>query len=289
MYRRLQGARAVSVSVVTDSAAGLPPEVAERYGITVVPAWLVIGGEQRREDEVPPREVLERWDEGVSTSVPTPADFVDAVRRSGGGDGTVVLTVAGALTGINRSAEIAARELGEGVRVLDTGTGVGSQALIAVAAARAAAAGATLEEVVDVAESVGRRVMLVATLSDLEHLVRSGRVPGLARWAGRQLNLNPIVELGAGRVRPLRPSLSREAAFERMIARVRRNAPAGDAILHAVAFHSLEPDVAERLLKRVTDGAATGDVFVGAFGAAMVSHAGPGVVGLSWWWEETPG
>ena len=129
---------------------------------------------------------------------------------------------------------------------------------------------------------------LVATISSLDHLVRSGRVPGIAGWAGRRLNINPLFEFRGGSVRRLRPALSREAALDRIVQLVRRDAPAGDGPkrLHVAALHTLARDVADDLLARIaaTDDLAT--AFVGEFGPVMVVHTGPGLAGLAWWWEQ---
>ena len=130
------------------------------------------------------------------------------------------------------------------------------------------------------------RVRLVATISSLDHLVRSGRVPGIAGWAGRRLGINPLFEFRGGAVRRLRPALSREAALDRIVQLVRRDAPAdGGGRLHVAALHALARDVAEDLLARVVaeDRAAT--AFIGEFGPVMVVHTGPGLAGLAWWWE----
>jgi hypothetical protein len=54
------------VSVITDSAAALPVEVAERAEIAVVPLRLVLGGRSFRDGELDPREVLARAAEGVT-------------------------------------------------------------------------------------------------------------------------------------------------------------------------------------------------------------------------------
>lgn len=276
----------MTVSIVTDSAATLPEDLAAERGVTRVPVWLVVGGEQVRETQLTGQQVLDRWDEGISTSAPTPEDFAEVIEDRMTPDGVLVLTVSSALTGINQSAQIAARDVDGPVRVMDTGTGVGAEALIVLAAARSAAGGASLEEVEAEAQRVARETLLVATLGDLSHLVRSGRVPGIARWAGRQLNLNPIVELGAGKVRPLRPAFNRDTALERIVARIKRNQPDDGASLHVVAFHSMDPEPAEHMLKQVTSTIEPGEAFVGEFGPAMVTHAGPGVVGMSWWWER---
>ena len=98
------------------------------------------------------------------------------------------------------------------------------------------------------AREVIERVRLVATISSLDHLVRSGRVPGIAGWAGRRLNINPLFEFRGGSVRRLRPALSRGAALDRIVQLVRRDAPAageGRNRLHVAALHALAREVAD--------------------------------------------
>ena len=76
------------------------------------------------------------------------------------------------------AAELAGQELsGTEIRVFDSTAAAGSQALIALEAARAAYRGAALEEVESVARHVSSRVRLVAYLDTLEYIHRGGRVP----------------------------------------------------------------------------------------------------------------
>ena len=85
-------------------------------------------------------------------------------------------------------------------------------------------------------------VRLVATLSSLDHLVRSGRVPGVAGWAGRRLGINPLFEFRGGKVLRLRPALSQEGALDRIVAMVRRSRPdeaGAEPRLHVAALHAL--------------------------------------------------
>jgi DegV family protein with EDD domain len=169
------------------------------------------------------------------------------------------------------------------VRVLDSATAGGAEALVVLAAARAASSGASLAEVEAHARSVAREVRLVASVPNLDHLVRSGRVPGVAGWAGRRLGINPLFEFRGGRVKRLRPALSREAALERMVSMVTRGERSG-ARLHLGALHALAPETATELFDRVA-GLDPTEAFVGEFGPVMVVHTGPGLAGLAWWWE----
>ena len=162
-------------------------------------------------------------------------------------------------------------------------TAAGAQALVVLAAARAANAGLSLDDVARVATDVAARVRLVATVPDLEHLVRSGRVPGIAGWAGRTLGLSPLFEFRTGKVHRLRPARGVDAAYDRLVARFRRDA-VPDCRPHVVALHALAPEAAQALLDRVGD-ADPVESFTSEFGSVMVVHAGPGLVGLAWWWE----
>ena len=76
----------MSVAVVTDSSAYLPDELVEGYGIHVVPLYVVLAGRSGREGwDISPTDVaraLAVRGQHVSTSRPTPGDFVAAYRRA---------------------------------------------------------------------------------------------------------------------------------------------------------------------------------------------------------------
>ncbi len=274
----------MTVAVVTDSAAALPPELAARDNVTVVPMWLTVRGEAELEGTRGLEELV--VEEQVTTSAPTPGEFEHAVKEAlSGSDGVVVLTIAGSMSATYQAAVVAGDAVGGPVRVVDTATAGGAEALVVLAAAHAAALGASLDEVADAARHVIARVRLIATVPTLDHLVRSGRVPGLAGWAGNRLGINPLFEFRGGKVRRLRPALSREAALDRIVGLVHRSRVPG-ARLHVAALHALALDVAEELLARVATAEAPTESFIGEFGPVMVVHVGPGLAGLAWWWDD---
>jgi DegV family protein with EDD domain len=277
----------VTVAVVTDSAAALPPDLSARHDVAVVPMWLTVRGEAELEGTRGLEELV--VEEHVTTSAPTPGEFEHAIKDGlAGSDGVVVLTIAGSMSATFQAAVLAGESVGGPVRVVDTATAGGAEALVVLAAARAAASGASLDEVVDAARHVISRVRLIAAVPTLDHLVRSGRVPGLAGWAGNRLGINPLFEFRGGKVRRLRPALSRDAALDRIVGLVHRSRVPG-ARLHVAALHALALDVAEGLLARVTAAESPTMSFVGEFGPVMVVHTGPGLAGLAWWWDDQTG
>jgi DegV family protein with EDD domain len=277
----------VSVSIVTDSAASLPADLAARHGVTVVPLSLTLGGISYRDGDLDLSELLARVAEGVTTSAPSPGEVAKAVEECLGEDGVVVLTIAGTMSGTFDAARVGAALVEGTVRVIDTETAAGAEGLVVLAAAARAASGASLDEVQATAEHVRERVRLVATVDTLDHLVRSGRVPGIAGWAGRSLGLNPLFEFRRGHPKPLRPALSRPAALGRMVGALLNSRVPG-ARLHLAALHAGAPELAERLLEQVRAEIEPAAEFVGSFSPVMVVHTGPGLVGLAWWWDEGP-
>ncbi|HET9731867.1 MAG TPA: DegV family protein [Acidimicrobiales bacterium] len=273
------------VAVVADTASALPADLAAREGVILVPMGLSIGGQPVAEADITGAELFRRFGEGITTSGPSPGDYATALEAMGGvGRPVLIVTLAASLSSSHRAATVASDGYPGPVCVLDSGSAAGAEALIALAAARAAAAGGDLTTVEKTAREAAANVRLVGSLSTLEFLVRGGHLPGVAGRAAQRVNLNPVIELRDGKVRPLRPAFSRDAALERILAIWRRARPASGR-LHIVAMHGVDSGDAERLLQRVADEAEPATAFLSGFGTTMVAHTGPSLVGLSWWWE----
>ena len=285
----------MTVTVVTDSAAALPPDLVARYDIRVVPLVLQVGADRYRDGEIGLDELVRRFDEPISTAAPSPGEFATVIadaRRTGP---VVTLTVAAGMSSTHDSAKLAAKLVTDNdprgtappepdVAVLDTGTAAGAQGLVVLAAAGAAAEGADQDEVVATAERVAGRVRLAASVADLERLARSGRVPDAARWIGDRLGVRPLFEFRDGRARPLRPAFSTEAALDRIVQRCAAGAGRG-ARLHVTVLHALNPEAAATLAERV-QALDPVSFLVGPFSPVMVAHTGRGLAGLAWWWED---
>ncbi len=281
----------MTVAVVTDSAASLPMELVEQHRIVVVPMALVIDGEIRPDTSVPMPELLEQLPSGrVSTSGPAPGAFaaaIDEARRMA--DDVVVLTLSAEMSSTYSAAEMAAGLEPGSVRVIDTRTAAGGEGLVALAAARRGLDGADIDEVEETVRTVIERVHLVATLDDLEHLVRSGRVPNLARRAANALNAKPLFEFHDGAAHGLAPAHGERAARRHIVERCLADRPAeGAGRLHLAVLEAEAPDRARLLLDEVLAEVPDADWFIGSFGPVMVVHVGPGITGLAWWWEPTP-
>jgi DegV family protein with EDD domain len=283
----------VSVTVVTDSAAALPADLAARHGVRVVPLWLHVGDERHRDGDIDLDALVARFDEPITTAAPSPGEFATVIAEANRRGPVLVLTIAARMSSTYDAAQLAAKLLADdaepgaagdrGITVVDTGTAAGAQALVVLAAAEAAEAGGDLAAVTAAAERVAGRVRLAATVADLERLAASGRVPEAARWIGDRLGVRPLFEFRDGRAKPLRPAFSTEAALDRVVARCAAGATPG-ARLHVTVLHALAPESADRLVAAVARLDPI-SCLVGPFSPVMVAHTGRGLAGLAWWWD----
>lgn len=279
----------MTTAIAVDSAASLPRELVERYGIEVVPMTVVIDGKSRPDTEVTTEELLTSLATGgVTTSGPNPAEWTSAIERAlERADEVVALTVSAEMSSTYGTAKLGASAIGEAVHVVDTCSAAGGEGLVTLAAARLAERGATAAEIVTELERVIGRMHLVATVDSLDHLVRSGRVANITGAAANAMRVNPLFEFRDGAARALHPAIGKRAAEQRIVRSCVTSRPR-DAVnpkLHVAALEAACPDRAQSLLRAVLDEVPDADGFIASFGAVMLVHVGPGLVGLAWWWE----
>lgn len=275
------------IAVVTDSVACVPPELVERYDIHVVPFHVIWDGNDYRDGvDLTPAEFYQFFaqDKAFPTTVqPSPADFTTTYARlSNKVEGIVSIHVPAELTGAINIARTAAQEAASvPVRIVDSRMATMAQGFIVLEAARTAAAGGTLEEVVATAEAMIPRVDFFATLHDLKHLHRGGRIGEAATLLGSKLSINPILSLAHGRVRVLGVVRTRRSAVEKMIEMMWDQA--GERPLHYSVFHGDALAEARRTAQEIQSRFNCVEFYITEFTPVMGAHTGPGVIGLAFY------
>ncbi|MCZ2824543.1 MULTISPECIES: DegV family protein [unclassified Modestobacter] len=276
----------MSVAVVTDSTAYLPANVVEHYGIEVVPLYVVLAGRSGREgSDVTSAEVarsLSVRGGHVSTSRPTPGDFVAVYRRllDGGADRLVSVHLSGELSGTWDAARVAAAQVGEHlVTVLDSRSAAMGTGFAVLAAARAAADGASAAEVADAARETAAATRTFFVVDTLEHLRRGGRIGAAAALLGGALAVKPVLHVTDGQVVALEKVRTSARALNRLVQRAVD--VAGDAPVAAAVHHLAAPERAQRLADQLAARLpALTELYVSELGAAVGAHVGPGAVGV---------
>jgi DegV family protein with EDD domain len=279
------------IAIVTDSVACVPTDLVEEYDIHVVPFHVLWDGDDFKDGvDLTPAEFYRLFGENKAyptTSQPSLADFVRTYARlSETAEGIVSIHIPAELTGVVSVAKTAAREAASvPVVVIDTGLATIAQGFVVLEAARAAASGATLDEVVAVAESMLPRVHFYATLDDLKHLHRGGRIGEAATLLGSKLRINPILSLENGKVRVFAVVRTRRTAVEKMLDMMWQHV--GERPLHASVFHGDALTEAERIAEEIHGRFNCVEFYITEFTPVMGAHTGPGVLGLAFYAEET--
>ncbi|MBI2854292.1 MAG: DegV family EDD domain-containing protein [Chloroflexi bacterium] len=162
-----------NVTIVTDTMSCLPDNLYKEYGIFVSPLSLNINGKGYRDKEDMTSEQFWKMFPSIkdfTTSTVSPGDMADLFRKAAKKtDSIACIVVSAALTGVY-SAAGQAKDLvksefpGLEITVVDSKTAAGAEGFAVLEAARAAAAGKDLAEVVTVAEDVARRSSLLVAM-----------------------------------------------------------------------------------------------------------------------------
>jgi DegV family protein with EDD domain len=158
-----------------------------------------------------------------------------------------------------------------------------AQGFIAIAAAQAAAAGASLDEVAKAAKAMIPRVNLYATLETLQYLARSGRVPAALALLGAALQVQPVFTIKNGTVDLIARVRTRTRAIEHIVECVAAHLDGG--ALHAAVFHADVPHDAEALAQELHQHFACRELLTTEFTPVMGTHTGPGTLGVAFYSE----
>jgi DegV family protein with EDD domain len=281
-----------NIAVVADTSACLPPSLIEEYAITQVPLAYLIDGELYHDGQLTPEDFQQRLEAAkgaATTTVPAPGEFLDIFRRlhREGRDRILCLTLSSRYSGTYSAAlngaELASRELpGLTIRVVDTGGLAMTHGFAVLAAARAAASGAGLDEAAAIATSVGDRAYLVGPLDTMRFLVKSGRVPWIVNWAASLLDIKPVLAAAGGEVRSFGRARTMANALNRIMRYLEERAGPPEQ-LHVAVMHFGAPDRAEELANRVRECVHPAELHVTEFTPVMSVHTGPGFVGLAFY------
>jgi len=288
------------VAIVTDSSANLPPELAQQWHISVVPALLVFRGETFHDGlDITPGE-LYRWLRAnkriPTTSAPSIGDFLRVYATLGQEAAGIISSHPPPQLTATYGTAVAASQLVDDVeiRVISSDTVAMGQGFVVLEAARAAAAAhergdpapAAMDAVVARAAEVASRVNLMAAIDTLEYLHRGGRIGSAATLLGTALQIKPILYVANGRTEVLAKPRTRAKATQFMLQQMAGQVDSRR--LHAAVLHADAPEEAEQLRQRIAQQFDCAELYVAEFTPVMGAHTGPGLLGVAFYAEPSP-
>ncbi len=274
----------MKIGIVTDSTADLPAYLIEQHDIQVVPAIVVMEGEEYEDGIAISREEfynrLPSLHTPPTTAAPSIGDFAAPYETllTNGCDHILSIHAASQLTTIINAARQAAQEFPHKVTCIDSESlslGLGFQVL---AAAEESESG--LQSAMEAIESTKRRLQVIAALDTMEYLKRSGRVPGTVAALGGLLSIKPMIELKDGEVKAIGAVRTTKQADERVLNFL---LGIGDmdrlAVLHTNAEPRAKQLLAE-LMNRVRQSIPRDILFVNVT-SVIGTHVGPNGLGFA--------
>lgn len=276
------------IAVITDTDASLPPAVAARYGIRQVPINIHFGEEVLATGvDIDDARLFERVDrEGrlPTTSAPSPGQFLEAYQAAfaDGADAIACFCVSSAISATYQAA-VSGRELlpDKPIVVVDTLSISMAQGFMAIAAAEAAQAGASLDEVVAAAREVGSRAHVFGALSTLKYLAMSGRVGHVAAGFGNLLNIKPVLTLRNGKLELLERVRTRSKSLARVV-ELAVEAAAGRPIARMAVLHVNVLDEAKEFEAQLRAALpCPEEILIAEMTPGLSVHTGAGLLGVA--------
>lgn len=287
----------VPVAIVTDSGASLPETsdiLLNTSILRVVPQQIVVDGQSFLDGQgITHRQFyrsLPDMKTMPTTSAPSPASFAEAFRSATvEGMSVLCITVSPEFSSTYRAANLAlglvkAEQPGADIQIVDSETAAGGQGLIVLEAVRLATAGYSIDQISNVLKRLTPQVRLLAFLDTLRFLWKSGRVPVIAHWGTRLLQIKPLFEMHRSNVKVIARVRSRRRALTRMVDLSLRDV--GSRKAHIAVLHGDDPVGADDIRTRFRMECNAPEIYVSEFSPVMGAHTGPGLLGVAYWVED---
>lgn len=284
------------VKIVGDTTSGLSNSFAETHNIPIIPQVIIFGETSYLEgveitygtfmEKLRAAEVLPK------TAAPPPELFTEVFEQCAHDDEPVVCVLpSAAVSGTVRSAMVGrqmAVELGNpnlDVRIVDTGMIASPVATLLRLAAEWAEAGESADAIEARMQAMSARGKIYFLVDTLKYLAMGGRIGGAAALLGSMLQVKPVLTFKGGEIDTFEKVRTHRRAVERLKQLVVEQIAPGEqgylSLMHAAA-----EDEAAALADYFRERLNLVDIPILAVPPAVVTHGGPGVLGVGFFQED---
>ncbi|MBM3144340.1 MAG: DegV family protein [Chloroflexi bacterium] len=279
------------IAIVTDSSAYIPESASRGLDVSVIPLWLLWEGKSFRDGvDIDPATFYKRLRVAKTlptSSQPTVGEFVsffeEVLTRA---DAIVNVLVSSKISGTIDNARQAISELPErDIRLVDALSSSMGLGLSVLAAARAAAAGESIEQVVAAAEAMRERVNFLFVVDTLEYLHKGGRIGGAKRLLGTALNVKPILQFIDGQIDSLTQARTKRKAIAQIL-EIAEERLGGQGMMEAAIVDIDCPDEGDLVANMVEQRFSPSVIHRSMVSPVVGTHVGPGAIGFAFYAED---
>jgi len=283
------------VAIMTDTVAAIPKDMAQKYSIEVVPFYIIMDGRSCIETDIDKDQLytrLKQKENLPTTSAPSPQDFLLAYQKlSKNAESILHISMSSAWTNAYAAAiegkEMAREKLPHTtIEVIDTKTVMCPELLIVLGAAKAAAQGKNLEEVLQLVNDMIHRVNHLSTRDSLFYLDKGGRVFEAKSWAEAESKtiFRAIAAVDAstgGIMKPVARAKTKGQIMKKMVDIIKERV--GDKKLHIAIGHSNVPEEAEQFKQMLLSQFQCDELHIVDAAAVIVLYNGRGLIDLGFY------
>ena len=194
----------MSIKITATSTCDLPPELLERYQITMVPLYVSFGGNTYKDGlEAGPEDIFRHVEGGgqlPSTAAVNIADYQELFEElSPKYDAVLHITIGSEFSSCYQNALVAAEDYNN-VYVVDSRNLTAGQGLLAVEAAIAAERGDSIEDILKLLDGLVDKVDTTFVVDKLDYLAKGGRCSSVVALGANLLKLKPCINLVDGKM-----------------------------------------------------------------------------------------
>ena len=275
------------VAILTDSTAYVPQEYVDSLPIQVIPLSVVWEDKSYRDGiDMKVEDFYTRL--AKSSVLPTTSQVsVNAYQEMfkkllDEGYQVLTLPISSGISGSVYSAFQAKESFKtDPIEVIDTKLVSMALTFQVLTAARAAKAGASLEECKNLAIKVYDHIGVYFTVETLKYLHMGGRIGGAQRLLGTALRIKPILSIRDGKIDAVKSAITSAKAIEAMINLVEKDV-AGKTPIRLSVFHANVPELAQSLLDRLIKQFNPEEAILSWVSPVVGSHVGPGTISIAY-------
>ena len=274
----------MTIKIITDSVADIPPQVARELEITVIPLIVSFGTEVYRDGvDLTTEEFYEKLADSKAlptTGAPAPGIFAEAYDKLAEETDEIIAIIVSSKVSATYEAAVQGKELRKSkcrLEIIDSLRGIMGEGLVVIATAKAAQAEVSLDELVSMTlRNIPRSDMRIA-FDTLEYLRRGGRIGAAQAFMGSMLKVNPILTLNDNGVQPIARGHSRAKAIDYLY-----NFAMSYSHIDEMAIEdATTPEEAEMLAERLSSRFPKERIYRTKVSPVVGTHVGPRVLNIA--------
>ena len=279
----------MAIKIVTDSTSYIPEEFINKYDISVVSLNVIMNGKSIREVDLDNETFYRQMEESTeipSSSQPSPDEiyntFENIIKE---GNSIVGIFISSDMSGTISSANLIKNMLLEKyptahIEIIDSRSNCMQMGYVAIEAAKAAAAGKSMEEVINVCTSVINNSRFLFTPDTLDYLKKGGRIGGASALLGTLFQIKPILTVCEGKTTVFTKVRTKKKALDTLVNTL-VNDIQGKELGGVIVHHINCQDEGLSLAKKIKEQLGV-DVKIDTIGPIIGLHVGPGSIGVAY-------